>query len=232
MLQTLWADFLYQPLLNFILILYNGPAFLNMGLAVIFLTIILRIILLPFTIMARRPAADQKALENSIEAIERDFINDPVVQKEEIRELLRRHRINPFLKSITLVAQGVVLVVLYQVFVGGFKHFNSTPIKSSFYPWVLVPDYVNTYFYGADILKKNIWWAGIAAFILYLEISFEQWGKEALLQESEIVYRYALPIMMFLVLWWLPMAKSLFILTSIIFSFIITSIIKLKTPDS
>ena len=228
MLTNLWVHFLYQPLLNFILILYDGPASENMGVAVILLTLIFRSILLPFTILSRRSPKDQKILETSIEAIERDFVSDPVAQKEEIRELLRQHQINPFIKSITFAAQAIVLVVLYQVFVGGFKNFNITSTAASFYPWVTVPDFVNIHFLGANILEKNIWWAGAVAMVFYLEILFEQRGKKALLLQSDIVYRYLLPITMFIVLSWLPMAKSLFILTSIIFSFIIASIMKLR----
>lgn len=228
MLTNFWAEFLYQPLLNFILVLYDGPAMENMGWAVILLTITLRMILLPFTLLARRPATDQKVLEASIAAIEHDFRNDSVAQNEEIRHLFNQHRINPFIKSASIIIQGVVLIVLYQVFVGGFKNFNQTAIQAAFYPWVAVPDFVNTRFLGADILDKNIWWAGVVAFVFYLEIIFEQRNQKLLLQRADIVYRYLLPIALFLVLSWLPMAKSLFILTSVIFSFIIASIMKIK----
>ena len=231
MLASIWHQYLYQPLLNVILILYDGPARENMGLAVILLTLILRFILLPMTIISRRKPKDQEALEKNILAIEQDFKNDPVAQKEEIRVLLKQHRVSPFGKSISLIIQGLVLVILYQVFVGGFRSFNTTIIKQSFYYWVPVPDYVNTHFFGADILDKNFLWAGIVAFVLYLEIIYEQRGREALLQNADIVYRYAMPIATFGVLSLLPMAKSIFILTSIVFSFIIASIMKISAKN-
>ncbi len=228
MLATLWHHYLYQPLLNVILVLYDGPAHENMGLAVILLTLGLRVVLLPLTIISRRKPKDQEALEKSILAIEQDFKNDPVAQKEEIRAVLKIHRVSPFGKSISILVQGLVLILLYQVFVGGFRSFNTTIIKQSFYTWVPVPDYVNTHFLGADILNQNFLWAGIVAFVLYLEIIYEQKGQEAILQESDIVYRYTMPIAMFGLLSLLPMAKSLFILTSIIFSFIVASMLKLR----
>lgn len=228
LLATLWNHYLYQPLLNAILFLYDGPAHENMGWAVILLTIGLRVILLPLTVISRRKPKDQEALEKNILAIEQDFKNDPVAQKEEIRAAFKQHRVSPLGKSISLLAQGLVLVVLYQVFVGGFRSFNTTIIRHSFYTWVPVPDYVNTYFLGADILNRNFLWAGIVGFVFYLEIIYEQRGKEAILQNADVVYRYAMPVMMFGILSLLPMAKSLFILTSIIFSFIIASMLKLR----
>lgn len=229
LLATLWNHYLYQPLLNVILVLYDGPARENMGMAVILLTLGLRVILLPLTIISRRKPKEQEVLEKTILAIEQDFKNDPVAQKEEIRAVFKQHRVSPLIKSVSIITQGLVLVVLYQVFVGGFRAFNTTIIKQSFYTWVPVPDYVNTYFFGADILNRNFLWAGIVAAVFYLEIRFEQKGKEAILQDADIVYRYVLPIMMFGLLSLLPMAKSLFILTSIVFSFIIASIMRLRT---
>lgn len=231
LLATLWQHYLYQPLLNAILFLYDGPARENMGWAVILLTVILRFILLPFTLLSRRPRSDEEKLEKAIAAIEQDFKNDPVAQKEEIRAELKKHRVSPLGKSVSILIQGLVLVILYQVFVGGFRFFNAGAVRASFYPWVPVPDYVNTRFFGADILERNVFWAGLVGFVFYLEIIFEQKGKEVLLQETDIVYRYMMPIMMFAILWLLPMAKSLFILTSIIFSFIIASITKLSAKS-
>src|SRR3990167_1116865 len=92
-LATLWHQYLYQPLLNVILVLYDGPAHENMGLAVILLTLALRVILLPLTIISRRKPKDHEMLEKTILAIEQDFKNDPVEQKEEIRAVLKTHRV-------------------------------------------------------------------------------------------------------------------------------------------
>ncbi len=54
MLAEIWHDYLFAPLLNFLIWLYNGPAYENLGLAVVYMTVGLRLVLVPFSIIAER----------------------------------------------------------------------------------------------------------------------------------------------------------------------------------
>ena len=65
-----WHDYLYTPLLNFLFFLYSGPAFGNLGVAVIELTVLLRTVLLPLTILEERSRYRFEKLNRRFESIE------------------------------------------------------------------------------------------------------------------------------------------------------------------
>ncbi|MBI4457859.1 YidC/Oxa1 family membrane protein insertase [Candidatus Uhrbacteria bacterium] len=211
----LWHDYLYTPLLNALFFLYQGPAYGNLGLAVIELTVLLRVVLMPFTIVTERNRIRFERLNNKIEAIERDFKTDPVMRKEKIRSLLKQEKVNYWAKVFVLGVQALTLVLLYQVFVSGARFTR----YETLYTWVSAPSAaINTMFLGFDIAAKNLIWPGIVGILLFLEIYVEQKQREHLVTRSDVMYMLFFPIFSFIALSMLPMVKSIFILTSMLFS--------------
>ena len=230
-MPSFWHDYLYTPLLNFLFFLYSGPAFGSLGAAIIELTFLLRFALLPFTVITERNRFRFERLNSQFEAIERDFKTDPVKRKEKIRELLRHHKVNYWAKIFVLGVQALVLVLLYQVFIGGVR-FTS---NEALYSWVSAPEQVNTVFLGFELGKRSLLWAAIVAVSLFMMIYGEQKRREHLVTKSDVMYLIFFPIFTLLVLWFLPMVKALFVLSSLIFSFIVTQVrsalFKVPTPS-
>lgn len=216
-LGYLWQTYLYEPLLNLLIFIYDNFTNTSLGLAVIYLTIFLRLLLLPFAIISEKNKKVYGNLEKKVEMIMNDRYTDSIKKREIVRQLLRENRVSHWAKGIMLGVQVVVLVVLYQVFLGGINFHKI----DSLYPWVYHPDYINTIFLGFDLGQRSFYWSLVVAVILFLEIFIEQNKRKAMLQNSDVVYRYSFPAAAFLVLYFLPMVKSLFILTSLIFSFIV-----------
>lgn len=233
MLHTIWHEFLYIPLLNFLIWLYNGPAFENLGVAIIYLTILIRIALLPFTIVSERSKILYEKLEQKIKKIEQDFKNDPIQKKETIRKVMREHRVSPWAKVMVLAVQALILVLLYQVFIGGI---NGKLVE--LYSWVDHPDFINTNFLGFDLgMTHTFFWSGLVGALLFLEIFLDYRSRSGGLTRSEVAYMIFFPAACFLLLWILPMAKSIFILTSLIFSMFVILIrqrikIRIKVEDN
>jgi YidC/Oxa1 family membrane protein insertase len=233
MFGTIWHDFLYTPLLNFLIFLYNTAAFGNLGLAIVYLTTLFRIVLLPFTVVSERSKILYEKLGEKIKKIEHDFKNDPIQRNEMIRKTMREHRVSPWAKVVVLGVQALILVLLYQVFVGGING-----KLGDLYYWVAHPDFINTNFLGFDLGEtRNFFWSGLVGAVLFLEIYFNSRGRPTGLTRSEVAYMIFFPAACFLALWILPMAKSIFILTSLIFSFFIILIrqrikIRVKIEDN
>ena len=202
-----WNTYLVHPLLEALLFLYRTLAFGNLGVAVIELTVLLRLALLPLTVLAERSSARYERLSDDVAAIQAQYKNDPVLANEEIRELLKKRRINPWAKAVVLAVQLVVLFALYQVFTRG----------------ALAPD-VDPTFLGMRLAERNGWWALAVGAVLYLEIAHEQRQVEHLLGKRDAIYRYAFPLFSVAVLSLLPMVKALFVLTSMAFSLAVVSI--------
>jgi membrane protein insertase Oxa1/YidC/SpoIIIJ len=219
MLSIVWNEYLFRPVFNILIYFYNEWTVQNLGLAVIYLTILLRLILLPFSIVSVWKQAFYKKLSKEIAQISLAHKNDPILQNQEIREFLKIHRVNPWSKAIVLGVQALALVLLYQVFLGGIRGQK----LGQLYSWVRHPDFVNTAFLGFDLGARNFLWAAAVGVFLFVEIGLEHRKKKEFLMNSDLVYKYFFPLFCFVVLYMLPMVKSLFILTSLVFSAIVVS---------
>lgn len=219
MWSFIWNDLLYQPVFNVLIWLYNTIAHQNLGWAVVYLTILLRILLLPLTIIGERNKARDEQVQEDIKKIEKDFHNDPMLQKEEIRKLVKKNKINPWAKVLALGIQLLVLVLLYQVFLQGI---TGEKLLRTLYEWVDFPGSINIYFYGFNIgSTHDIVWPGIVAIVLLIEIYLEFKKHKANVTKSDLTYFIFFPAFSFYILWLLPMVKSLFILASMFFGIVI-----------
>lgn len=206
-MASLWHDALVAPLLDVLLYLYRTAAFGNLGVAVIELTFLLRLALLPLTVLAERSSARYERLGEEVAAIQDQYKNDPVLANEQVRDLLKRRRVNPWAKAVVLLVQLVVLLALYQVFTRG----------------ALTPE-IDPTFFGFHLGKRSFGWALAVGIVLYLEIVREQRQVEGLLGKQDAIYRYAFPLFSVVVLSLLPMVKALFVLTSMAFSLIVSMV--------
>jgi len=180
---------------------------------------------LPFTILSERAAAKNSALFDEVRRLEKELHNDPVLKKEEIRKVLRARHVTPWSKIVVLGTQLLVLVLLYQVFIRGI---TGEKVMKILYSWVDFPGAINLNFYGFNLgHTHDIVWPLIVAGFLMVEIYVDYKRKHVKLKKADLLYFLAFPAATFLLLWWLPMVKSLFILTTMCFSLIMHQILKL-----
>ena len=116
MLSIIWKTILYQPIVN-LLIIYYRILFQNFGLAIIALTITLRLLLVPFTLPAIRTARKQREIGPLLDEIKEKYPDDKKKQAEEQMNLFKEHGINPAAGCLPQIFQLVVLVALYQAFI-------------------------------------------------------------------------------------------------------------------
>ncbi len=219
MLHDLWFSYLFQPLLNFLIWIYNEIASQNMGWAVIILTVFLRIALLPLSVISQRDTLRRKKVEVEARKAVEVFKADRVAMNEEYRKIIRANRISPWAKVTVLGIQVVVLIVLYRVFMSGIF---GEKLVSVLYQSVSFPGEINNNFYGHNVGLSHDWvWAGMVAIYLFI-VNFIEKFADRKWEKSEAVFLILFPLFTFTFLWILPMAKSLFILTSIVFSDILT----------
>ena len=215
----LWRAIFVYPLLDVLILFYNTVAFQNLGVAVIEMTVLLRLALLPINILAERDSARYERLELEVADIQKAFAGDPVMANEHIRALLKKRKVSPWAKTSILMVQLLVLIVLYQVFLSGINaHLDHLAA------WVgqpLMP--INTTFFGFELGQRNFFWALSVGVYLFIEIVLQQRKIAHLLTKQDAVYRIAFPIFTVVILSILPMVKSLFILTSMTFSLTVSS---------
>jgi membrane protein insertase Oxa1/YidC/SpoIIIJ len=211
--------FLYQPLFNGLIWLYNNWAGFNLGWAVIYLTILLRVVLMPLTVIDHLKKVKNQELNFEVLKLQKEFHNDEVLKKQEIRKLLKKRKVNPWAKIASLGIQGLVLVLLYQVFVNGI---TGEKMMQALYSFVNFPGKVNIMFYGFDLGRRyDFLWAGVVALFLFFENYIEAKKTKRNFRKVDLSYFVLFPAVVFYLLWILPMVKSLFVLTSMLFSIIV-----------
>src|SRR3990167_4331618 len=99
MFETLIKFFtvlLYYPLFNILVFLYNYLPGHDFGIAIILLTIIIRIILYPVSVMALNSQKILQALQPKIQEIQKKYKNNKEQLAKETLGLYRKEKINPF----------------------------------------------------------------------------------------------------------------------------------------
>ena len=211
------------------ILFYNTIAEHNLGWAVVCLTVSLRLLLLPFSIISEKNAIKEENLEVEARKMATAYRGDPVAAKEAYRNFIKKNKISPWSKMVVLLIQILVLFLLYQVFIQGI---TGERVVKILYPQIDFPGNINVIFYGVDIgVARNTPWALVCALYLMVAIFLEH-DRTKPWSSAEAVYLFMLPLFTFGALWWLPMVKSIFILTTMLFSTIIEIIGKLVRGSS
>jgi len=143
----------YQPVLNLLILLYNIIPGHDIGLAIIAMTIIIKLILLP---LSRQSIKSQKALQDlqpKIDALKQKYANNKEAMGRATIELYKQEKVNPFSSCLPLLIQLPFLWAVFQVFRDGL---NGKAL-SLVYSFIGHPATVNHISFGiVDLSKPNI----------------------------------------------------------------------------
>lgn len=153
---------LYRPLFNALILLVWLMPHNNVGLAIILLTILIRLILLPSSIKATRQQKRMKELQPEIAAIQSKNKDDKQKQSQELMAFYKNNNINPLGSCLPLLIQLPILLVLYYVFMNGL----TTERFDLLYGFTPRPEVINTWFLGLDLAKPDRFVLPIIAGIL------------------------------------------------------------------
>ena len=121
MIIDFFRTILYQPLLNGLVLLYEYVAFEDLGVAIILLTVMVRIILFPlFHKTAKHQKIAQK-IQPEVKKIQTKHKNNREAQTKALMALYQEHNVNPLTPIFLLVLQLPILFALYRLFINGFN---------------------------------------------------------------------------------------------------------------
>lgn len=87
----------------------------NFGLAIMALTVVIKIFLFPLANKSYRSFAQMKKLAPEVERIKKDFKDDRQAQSQQIMALYRREKVNPVAGCLPILVQIPVFFALYKV---------------------------------------------------------------------------------------------------------------------
>src|SRR3989344_3575916 len=153
-MKAFFTEALYRPLFNALAWLYENVAFEDLGVAIILLTIGVRLLLFPLFHQTVKNQRITQNLQPEIKRIQKHHKEDKEIQAQKIMELYDQHKVNPLMPLLALIIQIPIVFVLYRIFIHGF----SGDALSLLYPSVTLPESPNQSFLGLiDLRQSNLW---------------------------------------------------------------------------
>jgi YidC/Oxa1 family membrane protein insertase len=148
----LYQAIFYRPILNVLVYFYETVAGHDFGIAIILVTLLIRLILYPLFHKSAKHQMTLQRLQPKIKKLQELHKDDKKKQTEALMELYKEHGVNPFLSIILLVIQLPILISLYRIILSGL---GAGGIGSGLYSFVPAPNTINALFFGILNLKQR-----------------------------------------------------------------------------
>ncbi|MEX0587441.1 MAG: YidC/Oxa1 family membrane protein insertase [Patescibacteria group bacterium] len=124
--MNIWDALLITPLTTALFFFYNLLGG-NLGLAIIALTVALRLLLFPLTLPSLKSMKIQREIKPDLDRIQKKYKGDRQKLATAQMELFKQRGVNPLAGCLPQILQLVILIALYQVFIsnlqnGGLNH--------------------------------------------------------------------------------------------------------------
>jgi len=156
----------YVPLYNALIwltTLFGG----SIGLAVIGLTLVVKLILSPLSYSSIKSQIEQKKLQPLIEDLKKKY-PDQKEQSKKMMELYKEHKTSPFAGCLLILLQLPVIIALYHVFLSG-----AVTNPADLYAFVRAPKVIHTMFLWVNMGSRSIVLAILAGLSQFLQM---QWS--------------------------------------------------------
>ena len=220
----LYNILLYQPLFNSLVLLYQYLPGHDFGLAVIVLTLLVRVILYPSMHHSLKSQKAMSLIQPKLQEIQKKHKGDLSRQSQAMMELYRKEKINPASGFLLLFVQLPFLIALYQVF---WKF--STPDQMVYlYSFVSNPGQIQPMFLNfLNLARPSVLLAVLAGISQYFQTkmiappenkggSKDNAGQFANVLQKQMLYFF--PLFTVFILWRLPAAVGLYWITTTVFS--------------
>ncbi len=185
-----------KVLVGALVFLHDHVTFGNWGLAIIALTIALRILLFPLTWKSIQTTIAMRTLKPDLDALNARFKNDAQAKNIAMMELYRKHGVNPFGGCLPQLVQMPVWFAMYTTLQTAAEMYNT---KFLWFADMSAPD------------KYYILPLVLGAFMIVQQRLVPQQGMDAVQQK---MMTYMMPIIFTVMMLFLPAALGIYMLTN------------------
>ncbi len=165
-LSVAYTEILWRPLFNGLVFFYTTLPMEDLGLAIVALTVAIRLILAPLLLKQQRAQRQLAELQPELKRIQEKYKGDREAQGKAVMQFYATHRVNPFSGCLILLIQLPILIALFQVFRQGFED----SALNYLYTFIQNPGTLDPLSFGVlDLARGNIYLGVVAAFTQYLQ---------------------------------------------------------------
>ncbi|MBI4175483.1 YidC/Oxa1 family membrane protein insertase [Candidatus Berkelbacteria bacterium] len=218
---NLFETLLVQPLFNLLVVLTTLVPGHSLGWGILFLTLIIRALLIPSSAHAIRQQHKMQAFQPELKKIQEQYKHDKETQAREVMSLYKKYDVHPLGSCLPLIIQLPILYALYAVFRDGV----TTERFDLLYGFVSHPATMNTYFLGIDLaMTGNILLAVVTGATQFFQTRMLIRNPRAHQPETEMQrimnqqLIYVMPLVLTFVAYSLPAALALYMVVTSLFS--------------
>lgn len=113
-LLNIYQTVFYQPILNALVFLYNKIPGTDIGIAIIIITILVRLILWPLSAKALRSQKAMQLIQPKLKALQEQHKGNKEALARATMELYASEKVSPFSSCLPLIIQFPFLIAIYQ----------------------------------------------------------------------------------------------------------------------
>ena len=102
----------------------------NYGLAIIFFTIFIKILFIPFSIKQQRTMKKSAKMQEKMKVIQFKYKNDPEAMNREIMELYKKEKMSPFSGCLTSIMQIILLFSIFYLVRSPLTYMQKMPTEN------------------------------------------------------------------------------------------------------
>jgi len=163
-MTSLFYEVFYRPIFNLLIALVDLIPGGDLGIAIILLTIIIKLILYPLSLKSIKSQKALQDLQPKVEEIKVKYKDDKEEMSKAMLALYRDNKVNPFSSCLPLLIQFPFLIAIFRVFQNGIGEESLSQV----YSFLGRPEAIDSIFLGifelSDPSKSLAVLAGLAQF--------------------------------------------------------------------
>jgi YidC/Oxa1 family membrane protein insertase len=228
-MTALYHTIIFNPIYNFLIALFAIAPWVDAGIAVIIVTIAVRLILYPLSKKAVIAQVQMQQIGPDLQAIKEKYKDNTEEQAKRTLALYKERGVNPFSGILVLIIQLPVIFALYRIFLyTGFPNVDAAIL----YSFVHIPSHISAVFLGLDLTQKSAILAVLAAIATFFQMRLatarlpspaKTGGQKAsfgddLARSMQTQMKYFLPVLVFFIAYKISGVIALYWLTTNLFT--------------
>ncbi len=190
-----WFWFLAQPMLWLLNVL--NTLVMNYGLAIILMTIVLRLLIWPLTRKSYASMIAMQRMQPEMQRIQKLYANDKMRLQMEMMKLYRTHKTSPMSGCLPMLLQIPIFFALYKALL------ISVPMRNAGFLWIADLSVMDPYFILPILMGATMWWQQ------RLQSATRDMATNEMAAATNRVMRW-MPIVFTLMFAWMPAGLGLY----------------------
>jgi YidC/Oxa1 family membrane protein insertase len=220
-----WNTILLEPMINF-LVLMSKYFLGSFGIAIIVLTIIIRLLMFPLTMKQLQSSKAMQAIQPKMKELQKKYAKDQQKLNQEVMKLYKEEGVNPLGCALPMLVQFPIWIALYQSVIQALAYTpeNLLGLSKQLYSSAVIRGALplNHHFLWLDLTKGDIFMAILTVASMWaLQKMSTQPSTDPQQQSMNRIMLWVMPLMFGLFSLSLPSGLSLYWVASNIISMIL-----------